>query len=346
MYEQTKQATESQLALLVEARLAASSHIGREYEFFWQSLKTVITDGGKRVRPYLTMIGYGQYSSELVAVATAWELIHIAMLIHDDVIDQDDIRHGHDNMNGIYRKRYLNRLAVDQQQHYAHSAAILGGDALISESYKMISDAPLSDAAKLRVIKHLHRAIYEVLGGELLDIESPIFEQDAAIDPLVIYRYKTASYSFIGPLLSGADCSEGTTPETLVALEKYGEAIGIGFQLQDDLLGVFGDEDITGKSTLTDLYEGKITYLVAMHKKLMNQEQSRRFEKSFGNPDANQADLEEIKQDMIDSGAKQRTEQLTADYFQKAQQAIDTLSDNTQKQELTQLSARLARRTA
>lgn len=346
MYEQTKRATEAQLALLVEARLNSSSRIGTEYEFFWKSITSVVTDGGKRFRPYLAMIGNGRYSDNLVLIATAWELIHIAMLIHDDVIDQDTTRHGHDNINGIYNKRYARHLPAAQQVHYAHSAAILAGDALISEAYKMVVEAPIPNEAKLRVINRLHQAIYEVLGGELLDVEAPIFEGDAAIDPLVIYRYKTASYSFIGPLLSGADCAEDTTPKTLEALEAYGEAIGIGFQLQDDLLGVFGDEAMTGKSTLTDLREGKITYLVAIHKRTMNDTQAHRFSQCFGNPDASENALQSLKQDMIDSGAKQATEALAATYFQAAQNAIAHLTNEQQKSELTALLARLDKRKA
>lgn len=99
--------------------------------------------------------------------------------------------------------------------------------------------------------------IQEVVGGELTDVESA-FVHDMPFDPIKIYRYKTAGYSFVGPLLSGAYCHE-ESQDTIDSLRRYAISAGIAFQIHDDLLGVFGDERETGKSTLTDLREGKRT---------------------------------------------------------------------------------------
>ena len=343
MYQTTKAATEEYLFKTLEKRTMAAGHLGQQYTHMWESLGELVNAGGKRLRPYLTMAGYGKFAKEIVPVAAAWELLHIAMLVHDDIIDQDTVRHGKDNIVVMYLKRYSN-LPKDERQHYSESAAVLAGDALMSEAFASIHEANIPYKLKSEVTGLLHRSTFEVIGGELLDVEAPLLPNET-IDPLIIYRYKTASYSFIGPLLSGAVCSKSSA-KTKELLFQYGENLGIGFQLQDDLLGVFGDESITGKSSLTDLKEAKLTYLIAEHKLRCNQTQLEKFDEIFGNRKATKSQLESLKKDIIESGAKVQTELMAQEYYKRAETAAQALNNKFQKEELLNLLAKLKNRKA
>ncbi len=326
---------------LFATRLGDAGKISQRYETFWKHTRDVALAGGKRIRPYLTMVGYGAMDDKILPVATAQELIHIAMLIHDDIIDQDDIRHGQKNMNGLYREEYGTFVNGAHIVHYAHSAALLAGDALISEAYRAICDSSFEDGVKRRATEQLHLAIYEVIGGELLDVEAA-FVSDIDFDPLQIYRYKTSSYSFIGPLLTGAYCA-GANESTIHSLRDFATTIGIAFQMQDDLMGVFGDEARTGKSTLSDLHEGKYTLIIKNHRELMNDEMRQRFE-WFGKPAATAAELEPIKKDIIQSGAYVKTTNAIDEYFLLARRQLEMLDDGERRTALEQLLDMLTKR--
>lgn len=323
LFTNTKASTEEFLAQRLSDRKKAASAIHPSYGALWENIEHVTLAGGKRLRPSLTMIGFGSFSEEILPIAAAQELLHTAMLMHDDIIDQDLIRHGQENISGIYTHKYGKWLSPLPARHYADGSALLGGDLLISEAYHSIAQSGLEPAVITHLLEQLHASFFEVIGGELMDVEAA-FVQDTPYDPKTIYRYKTASYSFIRPLLAGATCA-GADNTTLESLSAFGASAGIAFQLQDDLLGLFGDASKTGKSTLTDLKEAKATHLIAVHKKNMNAEMSERFLASFGKEEASEADLEELKQDLIASGAKTATEEEVVRYYTEALQALKDL---------------------
>ncbi|MBP6037815.1 MAG: polyprenyl synthetase family protein [Candidatus Saccharimonas sp.] len=310
---------------VINQRIEQASDIHPRVTQFWQVILDTILSGGKRMRPYLTVVGCGQVTDDSIAVAAAQELLHCAMLIHDDIIDKDYVRHGHKNVSGMYLDSYLEFTNKSNAVHFANSAAILAGDALLSEAYQLIHSTNFSSDIKRKLNDEMGRSIFEVIGGELLDVESS-FMTELGIDPVDVYRYKTASYSFIGPLLSGVYCSN--YPESLnEGIENIAKNMGIAFQVQDDLIGVFGDEQKTGKSTVSDLKEGKQTILVKYHQKLMNDVQRQRFSASFGNSKSQDDDFFALKKDMTESGAKDLTETYANDCFNKASDAIRTIKD-------------------
>lgn len=342
--EQTKKAVEEYLEATVSRRRNDARAIHDSYETLWMHIGEIIRVGGKRIRPYLTMVGYGEFNAAVVPVAAAQELIHTAMLAHDDVIDQDMTRRGADNINGIYDKRYKKYLPDSTRLHYAYSASILAGDALISEAYRSIALAELDDDVKTAASDQLYVSIYEVIGGELIDVEAG-FMTDVMHDPMTVYRYKTAGYSFIHPLAAGALCARADQA-TIENLKKYGELVGIGFQLQDDILGVFGDEVAVGKSLLIDLRDGKATYLAASHKKRMNDEQAKRFASIFGKSTATKEELLALKTDFEASGARRDAQMLTQTYFDRAMETLSMLQSDTQRNELMQFTEMLRGRKA
>ncbi|OYW42747.1 hypothetical protein B7Z28_01265 [Candidatus Saccharibacteria bacterium 32-45-3] len=313
------------------------------YNDFWSRIEEVVMSGGKRMRPYLTIVGYGALDEQILRIAVAQELVHCAILMHDDVIDQDFVRHGAQNISGLYRTRYSSFLDAPRATHYAHGAAIMAGDALLSEAYRQISLSHLPDTIKQHVSEQLSSAIFEVIGGELIDVEAA-FVTDKSYDPLDVYRYKTAGYSIVRPLLAGALCS-GVSGAMCRSLEQFGIEAGIAFQIKDDTLGTYGDEKVTGKPLLTDLREGKMTLLVSYHKQLMD-EQARENFAHFGDVNASDEQLIVIRNDMTQSGAHARAEQDEQLYLERAARILETLGDDVRRAVLTEFLEHLSRRNA
>lgn len=326
---------------LFARRIKSASQVGSSYELLWNNIKDVALVGGKRVRPLLAFIGYGEFDEKILPIATAQELLHIAVLMHDDIIDQDFFRHSAPNMNGIYKKRYRAFLPEQQAIHYANSATLLAGDLLIAEAYQLICSADIDASARSKVLQQLTNSIYEVVGGELLDVEAA-FVQGEVFDPLKIYRYKTASYSFIGPLLSGAYAA-GIDENTIAILYAFAESAGIAYQMQDDILGIFGDTEKTGKSTTTtDLREAKHTSLIACHKKrISNNAVMQQNFTAFGDADASDEALECLAEDIKASGAYEETMQHINQLFSTASEILYQLPDGDRRTALLKLLDRL-----
>lgn len=315
--------------------------INPHYETLWQDIQKLYSAGGKRLRSYMTFLSYQAYSSKpietILPAAAAQELLHMAMLIHDDIIDRDDIRYGVKNVAREYMDHYEELLAeASDRRHYANSAAILAGDLLISESFVLISETQVNPAAVVASQKLLSKAIFQVVGGELLDTEAAFRGADSA-DPLTIAEQKTASYSFVSPFLMGAILAEADQLQQDI-LQKLGEQLGIAYQLRDDILGVFGDEEKTGKSNSGDLKEGKRTLLLSEFRKLATPTQQQAFDATFGNHQATDEDVARMKQLLVESGAKASMEVLIDAYREHAFSLVSALDiDQSHRDAFTQL---------
>lgn len=311
--------------------------IDPSYERLWVSLRTLSSSGGKRIRPGLTLLAYeafgGQQPQLMIPIAAAQELLHFSLLIHDDIIDRDDTRYGIANINGQYKQFYAADVTDESnREHYAHSAAILAGDLMLSYAHHMVASSQLQP--QQRVIAHqlLTRGIFEVAGGELLDTELS-FSAYHAGDALKVAEYKTASYSFVTPLLTGARIA-GATPAQQAALRTYGLALGTAYQLIDDLLGVFGDTEKTGKSTISDIVEGKQTYLIELARQNFTPADSELFDTIFGNPAATESQIATVRDLLQACGAREKMQKKIDEYTALARESVAKLSlhsDDTQQ---------------
>ena len=302
--------------------------ISPHYETLWQDIQKLYNAGGKRLRSYMTFLTYQAYSDNsyesILPAAAAQELMHMAMLIHDDIIDRDDVRYGVKNIASEFMDHYQELLSQESdRRHYANSAAILAGDLLISQSYVLIGETEADPAAVLASQKLLSKAVFQVAGGELLDTEAAFRGADSA-DPLTIAEQKTASYSFVSPFLMGAVLA-GVDQTQQDILQNLGEQLGIAYQLQDDLLGVFGDESNTGKSSSGDLKEGKRTLLLSEFYKLASETQRQQFNAHFGNHQATNEEIAAMKSLLVESGAKASSETLMTAYQDHAYALVDAL---------------------
>jgi geranylgeranyl diphosphate synthase type II len=265
----------------------------------------------------------------VLPAALAQELLHIAVLAHDDIIDRDHIRYGVKNINGQYDEKYKIYISDSGERlHFANSAAILAGDLLIAEAFSAIGRCQVDAALIAKAQTLLSETIFRVVGGELLDTESA-FRTDRKTNSLMIAEQKTASYSLVSPLVMGAILA-GASPDAIRGLADFGLALGIAYQLQDDLLGVFGDEAVTGKSTSGDIIEGKYTYLIEQFFRLADQNQKEQFGAVFKNQTTSPAEIAAAKELLIVSGAQSAVSAAIANYAETAKTKLDELSMNNE----------------
>jgi geranylgeranyl diphosphate synthase type I len=239
-----------------------------------------ISAGGKRLRPQFLCWGFlaahpdadrflagDLLPTGLLKAAAALELIQACALIHDDIIDRSDTRRGQPSVHRSVQKLHADRGWAGDAEHYGLSSALLLGDLALAWADDLFADGLLELGCPPDAQPAWRAMRTEVLAGQLLDLRISADQSTdplvAAADATVVNRYKTAAYTVERPLHLGAALA-GAAPGTIAALREYGTAIGIGFQLRDDLLGVFGDPAVTGKPAGGDLIEGKRTVLLAM----------------------------------------------------------------------------------
>lgn len=328
--DNTKKQIDTFLADLLRERVAQAEIMNTDYAQLWSSIATLVQAGGKRLRPYMiflayTMDGKTNGTQSIVPAAAAQELLHMAMLIHDDIIDRDQVRYGVKNIIGQYDalyEPYVNNST--ERRHFSNSAAILAGDLLIAEAYSLIQQCDVDAAHVAKAQAVLSESIFRVVGGELLDTESA-FRPFESVSALQIAQQKTASYSFVGPLIMGASLADAST-KTIDGLWRFGSALGIAYQLQDDLLGAFGVETITGKSNSSDIVEGKHTHLIEQFYRLADSEQISEFNTIFNNNQADHAAIERARQLLIQSGASRAVEAAIDELAGQAKSHLDELT--------------------
>lgn len=291
-----------------EERSSQALEISERYTLFWSTIQSLMLAGGKRLRPYMTLAAYISYNpsgevSDILPAAVAQELLHSAMLIHDDIIDRDTVRYGVRNITGQYQDIYTPLVAdKSERDHLSLSAALLAGDILLSDAHRLLRTVVRPQAYVNQADEILSQSVFEVVGGELLDSEAAILPT-GTVQAERIARYKTASYSFISPLTMGAVLA-GAPASEITLLTELSRHLGVGYQLRDDLLGVFGDESRTGKSTSSDIREGKRTVIIEQFDRLATPEQKQRFYQLFHRLEASDDEVQEARQLAVASGAQ------------------------------------------
>lgn len=241
--------------------------LGAEYERLWSDLG-MVTAGGKRFRPALLLGAHRAYGgtdlSSAAQVAAAVELLHTAFVIHDDVIDGDHTRRGRPNLSGAAGHR-ARAAGADhaRARSYGDTAGILGGDLALVGAVRAVAECGAPPAVVHGLLDLLDAAVHASAAGELTDVALSTGLGGTSLgEVLTMAELKTAVYSFVLPLQAGAVLA-GAPEAVLTPLAEVGRSVGIAFQLQDDLVGVFGDEEQSGKSRLTDLRQGRQTPLIA-----------------------------------------------------------------------------------
>ncbi|SDL83204.1 geranylgeranyl diphosphate synthase, type I [Corynebacterium mycetoides] len=265
-------AVERELEHFLDSRQPDVDKIGAPVSQSAAHLRDFVLGGGKRIRPLYAWAGFvgagdtGTAAAEdpdaVLRAVSSLELIQACALIHDDIIDSSDTRRGNPTVHRAVQARHEDAHLFGDAAAYGRNSAILIGDLALIWAEDMWRDSGVSAAALERAAEPWRGMRTEVIGGQLLDIALEAAADESVEMADKVNRYKTAAYTIERPLHLGAALA-GAAGATIDAFRGYGRDIGIAFQLRDDLLGVFGDESVTGKPVGDDLREGKRTVLLA-----------------------------------------------------------------------------------
>jgi len=275
--------------------------------------------GGKCIRGTLVKLGYelsgAPKNFEILKVAAAYEILHASLLVHDDVIDKSVVRRGKPTIHKT--------LGND---HYAMSQGICLGDLGFFIATKFLAESKFTKMPQ--AISLFSEIVTYTVLGQMLDIElslPKLIKKEK--DVLLIHKLKTAEYTIVGPLLLGATIGNASE-KTLEAVKKFGENSGIAFQIQDDILGVFGDEKIIGKSTKSDIEEGKNTLLFTYAFDIANVKQKKLLENFYGKGKLSDKDYGIVKEIFIQTGALNYSQKKAEKYIALGKKSIPDLSND------------------
>jgi geranylgeranyl diphosphate synthase, type I len=301
-------------------------------------IRRLVLSGGKRLRPAFCHWGYvgaggGTDDQICVDAGAAFELMHAFALFHDDVMDDAATRRGQPTTHAVAAEEHAANRWAGESRRFGEGVAILVGDLAFVYADRLLEGASPEAMAiwnELRV---------ELNIGQYLDIVGSVQGVRDVVKAERICRYKSGKYTIERPLHLGAVLAAPERQrELLPALSAYGLPLGDAFQMRDDVMGAFGDADLTGKPVGGDLREGKPTPLLARAVRSANAEQ-RRVLDLVGQPGMADDTVARIQQTIVDTGALDELEKHISDLTVEAVEAINAAPiAEVAKTELTALA--------
>lgn len=268
----------------------------------------------KRLRASLVIFAYklgNKMDERIWKAAMAVELVHTALLIHDDVMDEDELRRGKPTSH-----KYFENGEADNA-HYGESMAYDLGDAVLSMGYELLARSSFEADLVNKAMEQLLRGVTNTAFGQAYDVSLEKLGDWTEEDVVALHKSKTAIYTYENPLMIGAILG-GLKDKVKNILCEYAMDGGVAFQLQDDILGVFGDTDKTGKSDDSDLLQGKRTLLVLKALEMGDKEEIRRIREVWGSRVKNKVKIEKAKKAIVSSGSLEYNRNLAKKYAEKA----------------------------
>jgi len=282
----------------------------------------LIVNGGKRLRPYMVIrscqILKGEVSKAMPA-ASAVEMVHNFTLVHDDIMDNDEMRHG---VPTVHKK-------------FGMPIAILAGDVLFSKAFQVITDSKLSTNATTQLVSRLAKACVDVCEGQLLDVKMAEEKKIPAQAEYITMIGKKTAALFDVSCAMGAICATNKVKD-ITNLSSFGRNLGIAFQITDDLIGVMGDPQITKKPVGNDLREGKKSLPILMAIKSAKGNDKKIILKAFGNSKVSRKDLNKAVDVIRSLGIEENVRKQALKYAEKAEKSLAKYSGSA-KMELISL---------
>ena len=300
--------TIEQLREVIKAELDKQEYVEEPYSLF-EPIKYIMEDGGKRLRPVLTLMAYNLYRDDIgkaLKSAIGFEIFHNYTLLHDDVMDDAELRRGRQT---VHKK-------------WNSNVAILSGDAAAITAYKYIETC--EDPYLRRVIDGFNQVAMDVCKGQQYDME---FEtrDDVTEEEYIQMIYLKTSVLIAGSMRHGALIA-GAPEHEYKELYDFGGYLGLVFQLQDDYLDVYGDVEEFGKKIGGDILCNKKTYLLIKAFELASEEDKALLKewvvKEKFNP---QEKIKEVTEIYNRSGVKEALRAKVDDYLEKSRIALDKI---------------------
>lgn len=308
------------------------------------------TAGGKRLRPLLLILGYlsalphPSDAAPAIGPALALELLHTCALMHDDIIDQAATRRGRPSVHRAFAHTHQQARRAGDPEHYGTAVAILLGDLAFTYADRAFFTSTAAADRLITAFRQFTLLREEVMAGQFLDVDAAAQQHTDLATALRIAALKSGRYSVARPLQIGALLA-GASDTHVAQLFAFGEPLGRAFQLQDDLLGVFGDAATTGKSATSDLAENKRTVLIAETLARCNDAGRTYIDTHLGPAAADERVAAQIRALIDASGARSAVEERIASETQASMHALAEITvDATYRQALHTVSTLLTQR--
>jgi geranylgeranyl diphosphate synthase type I len=316
---------EDTLRAFVDQQSAWLTELGEDAARLVEHARTSVS-GGKRFRAAFCWWGHLAVAEPddpdgLLRACASLELLHASALVHDDVMDASDVRRGRPATHRAFEALHRDLDWSASPEQYGAAAAILLGDLLLSWSDELLRTSGLPAPRVLDALGYFDLTRSEVVTGQFLDVSAQARGAADVDVAMTVLRYKSAKYSIERPLHIGAALAGGSR-ETIEDLTRFGLPLGEAFQLRDDLLGVFGDPDATGKPAGDDLVEGKRTVLVALALDGLAPGDRTLLDQSLGRP-LSVPQVAELRALIEASGAREQVEQVITALTDRALAALD-----------------------
>lgn len=295
--------------------------------------------GGKRIRPAFLYFAYlacgGKKDERIMKTSISMELLHSFLLIHDDIIDKDESRHGVPTLHEKFKKlgkKY--RLRKDRDFcHFGNSMAMLAGDMAAAMACEIVFNSGFPDSAVIRSLDKLQNIVFTTVPGEMLDVVMQFRGSAEEEEILRMHEGKTARYTFEGPAHMGCLLA-GSDENVLGSFSAYALPLGKAFQIRDDVLGVFGEEKKMGKPVGSDIVEGKQTLLVSRVMKDGNRKEKEAVKRCLGKKDLSEKELDLVRSAMKSSGSLDYSLKLCEQLVRESLLAADKLDFKNREAEI------------
>ena len=315
------------LELFFEKKIAEASRISDHTREVVANAKEYTLRGGKRLRPIFCIYGYkclrdNTNIEAVIEASISLELMQSYLLIHDDIMDEDELRRGKKTFHILCKDLCERHFGTTKSLKFGENIAIVAGDLLEVYGEEVLGKSPFESEYVKKAVVAYAEIVKNVGYGQILDITA---ERQAAFSEdeiLTIHKLKTASYTIEGPLHIGALLA-GANEADLQVLSAYGIPLGLAFQIHDDILGLFGSEEKTGKPVGSDVQEGKKTLLILHALEKCTGEEREVILNALGNEQVTMEEIDTVRAIVRRTGSLDYSKNLVADMTDKAVQAIN-----------------------
>ncbi len=289
-------------------------------------------NGGKRLRPMLVVLGHDLFArpdERVYRAAISMELTQTYLLIHDDIMDQSEVRRGKPSLHVSVRDHIKDK--VPDPKRISENMAIVAGDLADSLAHQALLGCGMRSEDVLKANYELSKIIEMTGYGQLIDIDSASNDSFSQPDLLRLHILKTARYTIEGPLVLGAMLSG--TEEDVKPLSYYGTLLGTAFQLHDDILGLFGEEAETGKSIKSDVNEGKKTLLMLKAMELSGPAEKEFIMKCLNSGNISDEDFHRLKELVKESGSYEYSRNMMQKMIEKSKEYLSQVNGDPKVKE-------------
>lgn len=304
---------------------------------YYTELEDYMLSGGKRIRPLLSVACYNALSDKnddrILKPCVGLEFLHNASLVHDDIIDNDDVRRGYPSFHARFKTYHMKEYNSNnaESKEFGNSIGIIGGDTTFFLGLEAFFDNQYENEVNLSAIKIYEKAFLEVADGVLIEMDM-IRRQNLDMSNYIKMISLKTSALIEKALLIG--CNYALADESTKNLfSNFGINLGRAFQITDDILGTFGDEKTLGKPTDSDIREGKKTCLLIEAMNKLGSQNKIKLSNLIGKKDMTGNEVKEVKELFREAKVEESCRKLAQEYYENAFKSLEKLKDTINKSE-------------